>query len=220
MATFFSIVIPLLAIFAIGATLYFGIRAFRHKASLSSQAYNVGQQHKRREMQIDMLRAGTSLVVALIMLGVIGFSAQPSDSGEEEMVEGEETMTPTAEQMIEEPTSLPDTAVPTQPPVVNTEVPPTEPAEPALPTSQPTVTAVPTVAPEPQPQTAFVNSEVGVWLRSAPSTSGEQVEWLLNGAELVVLDGKQSADDLEWQQVRASSGNEGWVAVPFITYNE
>ena len=72
----------------------------------------------------------------------------------------------------------------------------------------------------PEPQTAFVNSEVGVWLRSAPSTSGEQVEWLLNGAELIVLDGKQSADDLEWQQVRAFSGNEGWVAVPFITYNE
>ena len=148
MATLFSIVIPLLAIFAIGATLYFGIRAFRHKASLSSQAYNVGQQQTRREMQIDMLRAGTSLVVALIMLGVIGFSAQPADSNEAEMVESEETVTPTVELLIEEPTSLPDTAVPTQPPIVNTEVSPTQyRRNPHCQRQQPTVTAVPTVTP-------------------------------------------------------------------------
>ncbi len=220
MATVFSIVIPLLAIVAIGATIFFGVRAFRHKASLSSQPYNVGQQHIRHEMQIDMLRAGASLIVALMMLGVIGFSAQPSGGSDEEVVESEEEITPTVELTIEVPTTLPDTAVPTQPPIVITEPPPTIPPEPQLPTAEPTITAVPTITPLPEPQTAFVVSEVGVWLRSTPSTSSEQVEWLLNGTELVVLSGTQSGDDLEWQQVRAPSGNEGWVAIPFITYNE
>ncbi len=129
------------------------------------------------------------------------------------------TVTPPTE-LLNEPTSLPDTAVPTQALIIETQPASTVPAEPVLPTAAPTVTFAPTVTPIPPPQTAVVNSEVGVWLRSAPSTAGEQVEWLLNGTELIVLPGKQSADDLEWQQVRAPSGNEGWVASLYITYNE
>jgi hypothetical protein len=56
-------------------------------------------------------------------------------------------------------------------------------------------------------------------LRSLPSTEGEQLEWVLDGTTLLLLPGKQTADEFEWQQVRTPTGLEGWVAVDFIIYN-
>jgi len=121
------------------------------------------------------------------------------------------------------------TAVPTQPPVLV----PTQSPTPALatpevventPTDLAPATAAPTDAPtntpEPVVDTAVVSSGVGVWLRSAPSTSGEQLEWLLDGTILTLLEGQQTADELLWQQVQTASGITGWVAADFIIVSE
>lgn len=218
MTAVLNIVIPGLAILAIAATIYFGLRAFQHKSAVAQEPYNVGQQDVRRAMQVDIMRAGLFLVIALILLGVIGFSlpaASESEPTAEAVPDATDTSpAPTATINIP-PTMPPQTAVPTEP--ILTEPPPVQPTE--LPTQE-EPTAVPTITPLPTPQTAVVTSEVGVWLRSSPGISGEQIEWLLNNTELIVLTGTETADELEWQQVRAPSGNEGWVASQFIAYSE
>ena len=82
---------------------------------------------------------------------------------------------------------------------------------------QPSATIEPPTA---LPKTAVVSSGVGVWLRRDPGTSGEQLEWLLDGAVLTILAGTQQVDGYEWQHVLSAAGIEGWVAVDFIVYNE
>jgi hypothetical protein len=67
--------------------------------------------------------------------------------------------------------------------------------------------------------TAIVDSEVGLYLRDAPGGT-EEVELLPNGTVLILLDGQETVDGEEWQEVRAPSGNEGWVAVAFIEYQQ
>ncbi|MBX7253849.1 MAG: SH3 domain-containing protein, partial [Candidatus Promineofilum sp.] len=84
---------------------------------------------------------------------------------------------------------------------------------PASPTPEATAAATATTP----VQTATVSSGVGVWLRGAPSTTGEQLEWLLDGTVVTLLPGQQTADDLLWQQVRTEAGVEGWVARDFLT---
>lgn len=220
MTAVLNIVIPGLAILAIAITFYYGLRAFRYKSAIAQEAYNVGQLDVRRAMHVDMLRAGVFLVVALILLGVIGLSPQDNQTPVEGVLEATNvpaTVSPTATVNIPSVTTVPDTAVPTQP--FATEPPPAQPTEPIAPT-QIEPTAAPTITPLPTPQTAVVTSEVGVWLRDAPGISTEQIEWLLNNTELIVLAGTTTADDLDWQQVRAPSGNEGWVASPYIAYSE
>ncbi|MCA9925092.1 MAG: SH3 domain-containing protein, partial [Anaerolineales bacterium] len=75
---------------------------------------------------------------------------------------------------------------------------------------------VPLPTATPVVETAVVTSGVGVWLRSVPGVDGEQVEWLLANTQVVLLAGQATADEFEWQEVQAPSGNVGWVAVPFI----
>ena len=62
-----------------------------------------------------------------------------------------------------------------------------------------------------------VSSGVGVWLRGAPSTTGEQLEWLLDGTLVTLLGQQETADDLLWEQVRTEGGVEGWVASDFLS---
>jgi hypothetical protein len=57
-------------------------------------------------------------------------------------------------------------------------------------------------------------------LRGTPSTSGEQLEWLLDGTVVTLLAGRETADELNWQQVRTEAGVEGWVASDFLTVNQ
>jgi hypothetical protein len=87
------------------------------------------------------------------------------------------------------------------------------------PVTSPAATAVPATA-TPDEDTAAVNSAVGVWLRAEPNTDAEQLEWVLDGTVLTLLPGLETGDNFEWQQVRTPEGNEGWVAVDFITYNQ
>jgi SH3-like domain-containing protein len=65
--------------------------------------------------------------------------------------------------------------------------------------------------------TALVNSPNGLWLRESPGGT-QEVELIPDGSVLILLPGREVANDSEWQQVRTQAGNEGWVAVDFIIY--
>ena len=94
--------------------------------------------------------------------------------------------------------------------------------ETAVPPNPPTdePTSAPTNTPEPASNTAVVSSGVGVWLRGTPSTTGEQLEWLLDGTVLTLLTGQETADGLVWQQVQTDTDLTGWVAADFILISE
>ncbi len=193
---------------SIVAALYFVGRGLRARSLSTKETYGVGQVEAARSMKIDIARGIGLVFLSLILLGVYGLSSRPTEAS------AEPTPEPTA--VLEMSTSVPDTAVPT--PTATTIIPTPVSATiapAATPTAQPTL--APTEAPTTvAPLTAVVTSEVGVWLRATPSTTGEQIEWVLGGTVLTVLPGQQTADDFDWQQVRTPAGNEGWVAVDFI----
>lgn len=187
------------------AALYFASKALGARSSVHRQAYNVGQAEAKRTSQIYWVRAAFSLIVGLIVLGI--FAVRPLFSG---LGATTAVPTPTVSAVEIEPTL----AVATEPAVQVTLQPtPTSPPSPtAQVTAEPTATAAPV--------TAVVSSAVGVWLRGTPSTSGEQLEWLLDGTVVTLLAGQETADDLSWQQVRTEAGVEGWVARDFLSVTE
>jgi hypothetical protein len=210
---------------SIAAALYFIGRGLRARSLSAKETYGVGQVEAARSMKIDIVRGIGLVFLSLILLGVYGLSSRPTEAI------GEPTLQPT--QVLEISTDEPDTAPLTTdaasalntgvPTLAATTIIPTPVSATIAPTETPTVepTPEPTEAPPtPAPVTAVVTSEVGVWLRGTPSTTGEQLEWVLNGTVLTVLPGQQTADDFQWQQVRTPAGNEGWVAVDFIQINE
>ncbi len=205
-----TVVLNYLIFTLIGVTVlvavFFIFRAVQARSQSRREAYGVGQQEARRSMQIDLARGVAFVFVGLILLGVYGLNFRPAES----LVEP--TKLP--------PTQRPTTGVVTAVPSPTTDLPTTEPTRPA-----PTITASsipePTEEPAtPAPRTVTVISEVGVWLRGAPSTEGVQLEWVLNGTVLTLLPGRETADNFEWQQVRSPDGNDGWVATDFIEINE
>ncbi len=194
------------------AALFFVGRGLRARSHSSKEIYGVGQVEAARSMKIDMVRGIAAIILGLILLGVYGLNSRPAEATVEPSPE------PTA--VLEVSTAVPDTAVPT--PSATTEI-PTPVSATLAPTDVPTVEPTPEpteLPPTEAPLTAVVTSEVGVWLRGTPSTTGEQLEWVLGGTVLTVLPGQQTADDFDWQQVRTPAGNEGWVAVDFIEINE
>lgn len=205
MTTVLNIVLLSLAGLCLVAALYYVAKGFGARSSASRQSYNVGQVEARRAGQVYWLRAAFLFLVALIFFGVYaalplltsGGAASPSP-----------TLAPT---QVQATLPVPTVAV-TQEPVVQ----PTVTSPP--PTPSPEATAAPTETPA--PVTATVSSGVGVWLRGAPSTTGEQLEWLLDGTIVTLMEGQQTADDLLWQQVRTEDGREGWVARNFLSVNE
>ncbi len=215
MTAVLNIVFAVIAGVAILAALYYGGRAVIRRGQSTDSAYNVGRLEARRSVQIDLVRALASIVVALIFLGAFGLTPRPV----------EPLISPTEPSLVIDATEIPTdppTLAPTDSPTL-TPAPPivteTDPVEPspvltAQPTTQPTLE--PTNTPAPVVETAVVSSGVGVWLRAAPSTSGEQLEWLLDGTVLTLLDGQETADDLLWQQVQTEAGVIGWVAADFL----
>jgi hypothetical protein len=205
-----SVVLPVLATVTILVALFFIGRAFVQRAQRARQPYGVGQQETRRAMQIDFIRGFAAAVVGLLLLLVSGLGGW---------------IEPAVSQPPAEPTPVveaaPGTDTTTTPTPTATAVTPTitPTATPDAPTATPTITATPTETPQPEPETAVVQSGVGVWLRSAPSPDSEQLEWLLDGTVLTLLPGYQVGEAFEWQEVRAPSGQEGWVAVEFIIYD-
>lgn len=207
MTTVLNIVLLSLAgLSALGA-LYFLTKGLGARSRIHRQAYSVGQVEARRTYLLNWVRAGFFFLVALIFIGI--FAVRPLLSGREPAP----APTPTLPVATTAPEVTPLT---TQPAVA------TVPAQ-ASPTVLPTApTAAATAAPTATTatQTATVSSGVGVWLRGAPSTTGEQLEWLLDGTTVTLLPGQETADDLLWQQVRTAAGVEGWVARDFLAVSQ
>lgn len=201
-----NIVLLSLAGLLLLAAIYFASKALGARSNIHRQAYNVGQVEAKRTSQVYWVRAGFSLVVGLIFLGI--FAVRPLFSG---IGSAPPEATPTLPAVETAPTM----AIPTEPAAqVTLEPSPTSP--PSSPTPEATAEPTATTA----PVTATVSSGVGVWLRGAPGTSGEQLEWLLDGTIVTLMIGQETADDLVWQQVRTDGGVEGWVARDFLSVTE
>jgi hypothetical protein len=85
-------------------------------------------------------------------------------------------------------------------------------------TETPAATATATITPTPEPS-AIVTAPAGLYLRDVPGGTAE-LELLGEGTVLVLLPGRQTVDDLDWQEVRTPSGLEGWVAADFLDYQQ
>lgn len=108
------------------------------------------------------------------------------------------------------------TALPTETPTwtpTPTETPTHTPT--ATATGTATATATATLSPTPTAVTAAVQSFYGLNLRAEPSTDSGVLTFLDDGAIVVVLDGQESNDEGEWQQVQAD-GQVGWVLSSFL----
>ncbi|MBE2222662.1 MAG: SH3 domain-containing protein [Anaerolineae bacterium] len=214
-----SVIISLLGAIGILAAIFFGLRALSSRLQMSKQAYGVGQLESRRSMQKDLIWAGMALIVGLIFLGV--YALLP-DGSEAAAPAPEQTPVPetTVESIETEQTDAATDTAQNTPEATNspTPVPFPEAQVTVLPTNPPapSPTSVPTATPEPELQTAVVASGVGVYLRQNPSTTAPDIEWLLDGTQLVVLPDRQDADGYTWVLVRTAEGNEGWVATDFI----
>ena len=222
MAIVLDLLVSILAGVSILFTFYFAWKAFSAYSKTSRETYNVGQQQAYKAMQVNIVWSLLLLVISLILLGVWGLSFGSVEADQPLILA---TNTPMLENTPEAEVT---TAVfPTLPAATATLAPlPTmDLGQTAVPTA---VSAPPTLTPFVQPSptatmapaTAVVSSGVGVWLRATPGTTGEQLQWLLDGTVVTVLAGQQQADDFEWQQVRAADGTEGWVAIEFIIYNQ
>ena len=207
MTTVLNIVLLSLAGLSVVGALYFLAKGLGARSRITRQAYSVGQVEARRTSLLNWVRAGLFFLAALIFLGI--FAVRPLLSGREPAV----VPTPT----LSAATPPPDATAAATAPATTASPSQADPTVlPASPTAQATVAA--TIAPT--PQTATVSSGVGVWLRGAPSTTGEQLEWLLDGTVVTLLPGQETADDLLWQQVRTEAGIEGWVARDFLAVSE
>ena len=206
MTTVLNIVLLSLAgLSALGA-LYFLAKGLGARSSIHRQAYSVGQVEARRTSLLNWVRAGFFFLVALIFIGI--FAVRPLLSGREPAPAPTPTL-PVAT-LAPQVTPLATEPAATLPAQTSPTVLPTSPT--AAATAAPTATTA--------PQTATVSSGVGVWLRGAPSTTGEQLEWLLDGTTVTLLPGQETADDLLWQQVRTAAGVEGWVAGDYLAVSE
>jgi len=205
-AVVFNIILPILAGISILAMFYFIWRAFASRYKAARQPYNVGRQEALHTAKVNLIRAVFALIVALIFFGVIGVSPRLTE------ILPEPTTTPPIETRSPTPRA---TLVPTATKNITT-------AEPSLIAPMPTssATPLPTSTSTPEPLMATVSSGVGVWLRDEPGVETEQLEWLLEGTIVFVMDRQETVDDLLWQQVQTEDGVTGWVAVDFIIINE
>ncbi len=209
---------PILLVIAILIAGVFLLRAWNNRSASSVAPYNVGRQEARVAMQKNIIRALSVVILGAILLIVLFATGLLNPA---EVTDAEIIPDPTSSPVEEEVNTI-ETAVPTDMPVVEAET--AVPVEEAPNTPTPiTVEETPTVenTPEPTPtnapETAVVSSGVGVWLREEPSLEGVQLEWLLEGTELVLLEESLEGATFNWQQVQAPSGVSGWVAVDFIT---
>lgn len=206
MAVIFNIVLPILVGICIITLIVFILRAVAARSKVSSQAYGVGQVETRQKAQANLFGALIALIFALIFLGLIFVGPRVMASLPEP--------TPTPE-----PTAVPATTVPTETATV-APVPTEAQTTATSPVPTATSTPLPTETPTPVPPSATVSSGVGIYLRSEPGIGTAELQYLEDGTALFLLDGQQTADDLQWQQVQTDTGQVGWVAVDFITINQ
>lgn len=206
--------IPVLALFAALAGIYFLFRAITGRSAETRAVYNLGKQKARHEMQLDLVRAVFLFIVALILMGVFGFSPRPPARAEARATSTPAQTTATVTTIVPSATATTGVVIPS--PAVS----PTSQVSPTPSPMAPLATAVPTDTATPSSRTATVSSGVGVWLRVEPSTEAEQLAWLLDGTVVIVLPQTTTGENLAWQEVQTQAGIVGWVAVPFITYND
>ena len=183
---------------------FFLFQALTMRSSVGDLAYGVQKQEATLSTRINIARAVLFFILGLIVLSV--FALIPS-SNEEESVP---TETPTAEQS-------PQPSTTSQPTRTATLVQETATASATVPSRTPFPTDTPEPTETPALPSAVVNSPNGLWLREAPGGS-QELELVPDGTVLILLAGRETADELEWQEVRTPAGNEGWVAVEFIEY--
>jgi hypothetical protein len=104
-----------------------------------------------------------------------------------------------------------NTPTPTPTPTATASGTPT--AVPATPTPTPTPTLTPT--PTTTPRTAIVTYPYGLNLRAGPTTAAASFGLLEQDTVVILLDGRETADGFEWQQVNVG-GQVGWVADQFL----
>lgn len=216
MTAVLSLLLPALVAICLLAACLFVLRAWQARRRADRQVYGVGQVETRRVMRLRILQAIALFVLAAVLLGTWGIMLATSGQEPAAIL----TPRPSATAPAPTGTSLPPTATETatQTPAAT----PTETPERVTPTGTSSPTPLPTVTltETPAPLTATVSSGVGVYLRAEPDTTGAELEWVLDGTVLVVLPGRVQGPEFEWQQVRTPSGNEGWVALPFIRINQ
>ncbi|MCA9933176.1 MAG: SH3 domain-containing protein [Ardenticatenaceae bacterium] len=207
-AVIIDILLPAIALISLAVAFYFVLRAFGQRRRITRQTYGVGQVETRRAVKKDFLYAITVASVGALLLGAWGILLSTGAA--------EPAITNTPTPAVTKPAAV--TATATQPVQETT---PTVESTPTIKATEtfPAPTATPTLTPTPEPLTATVSSGVGVWLRAVPNSEGEQLEWVLDGTQVILLPGYETGEQFEWQQVRTPSGNEGWVAVPFIQYS-
>lgn len=208
-----SIIILVVATLAALVGLFFLLRGIQRRRALSHAPYNVGRQEARRGMRVDLLVGVGGLLVAAVFFAI--FFLLPGPVGTEPAADVLPSRTPAPEvtgTTAVTPTTDAATALPTATATVA--------ASPTSPLPTPTATLPPTATPTPQLPTATVVSGVGVWLRDTPSVDGEQIEWLLEGTVVTVLEETAVGEEFQWQRILTADGIVGWVAVPFIEYSE
>lgn len=195
--------------------LFYLLRGLLLRGASSREPYNVGRLEARRGTRMDLLSGLAALLVGAALLFV--FLALPAD-----METGPQT--DTGDSLMPATTDTPPSSSPVDTPETeDTPSPtgtPTAAPSPTNPPPSPTNTPPPTATITPAPRTATVSSGVGVWLRREPNAEGEQIEWLLQGTVVTVLEATAVDDEFQWQQVLTADGIVGWVAVPFIEYND
>ncbi|VAW31999.1 hypothetical protein MNBD_CHLOROFLEXI01-2770 [hydrothermal vent metagenome] len=89
------------------------------------------------------------------------------------------------------------------------------PTETAVNTATPTLTPTATETPTATPQTAVVSYPFGINLRATPSLTAEIIAVVLGETVVILLDGVETADGFDWQQVMVD-GQTGWLSAAFL----
>ncbi len=210
-----ELALPIVALISLLLALGFAGRAWRSREAINRQPYGVGRQEVRRGMQLSLLYGGVALVIgalALLGRGILSFpAAGPAPAA---------TIGVTTDVVPAGSTAVSGTAPPAPAGSLTPLVTPSPSASPTNPVPTPTDTATPTLTPTPTATPlprVVVNSPNGLYLRPEPGGT-EEVELIRDGAVLIFLGERRTANDLEWIRVRTPAGNEGWVAVAFVTF--
>jgi hypothetical protein len=199
-------------LFALAAVLS-ALAGLGTRSRMANSPYGVGRQERRRTMQVSFIRALAFAILALIFFGVYGISSRPGGTRASERGVGATQVPPVASATpgITATATFAATATATLAASTPTATTPSV-------TGTPTATATATITPTPEPS-AIVTAPAGLYLRDVPGGTAE-LELITEGTVLVLLPGRQTVDDLDWQQVRSPSGLEGWVAAEFLDYQQ
>jgi hypothetical protein len=221
MTAVLNIILPILALVCFLAVIVFAARGLRARGRSAHQAYGVGQQEARQLMLVNFLRSFVALILGLVFLGLFGLVPRSTAGTEPSLPTA---VTPQATLELSPTSGLIFTPTMTIP-LPTLEPSPTVPLPTATATIPLTATVALTTTIPVSPTTsglptATVSSGVGVYLRAEPSTTAEQLEYLVDGTVVTLLPGRQTAEEFEWAQVRTAAGLEGWVALEFLLVNQ